>query len=120
MTKKDMIIELLNSYADYEIIPVWNEYDSKIYGESEIFDMSEIDDIFYGMSVSEFLDKLGANFSHYDEFFYFSIYGIESTNDIYDVIDIEELADYIIDNDDSLYDDNIAELLDSEEYAKAS
>ena len=82
------------------------------------YDMYEIDDLFYGMKVSEFLSKLG-DFNHRDNYFYCSIYGIESTNDktqLYrDNVDEEDLLDRIIDDKNHLYfsDSDFEELIDS-------
>jgi len=55
----------------------WNGYADGF----RAYDMCEINDIFYGVKVSDFLDKLAPGFHHTDEYFYDSIYGIDSCDD---------------------------------------
>lgn len=49
------------------------------------FPMYELNDIFYGCSLTDFLDKLGRHFDHNDNYFIDTIYGIESTDDLAEV-----------------------------------
>lgn len=64
------------------------------------FPMYELNDLFYGISLTDFLDKLGRHFDHTDEYFIDTIYGIESTNDLAGVyrdnVDEGELLDKFI------------------------
>ena len=46
------------------------------------YPMYELDDLFSGCTVREFLNKLGRDFDHNDEYMVDTIYGLESTNDI--------------------------------------
>lgn len=79
--------------------------------------MDDLNELFYGVSLTDFLDKLGRNFNHNDTFFVDTIYGIESTNsmtDIYrDHVDEGELLDEIIDkyNHISIYDSDFDDLI---------
>lgn len=85
------------------------------------FPMWEIDDLFYGVKVSEFLDKLANGFNHNDEYFIDTIYGLDSCNDLAehyrDNVDEGELLDNIIDYynhiciTDSDFDDLISEIV---------
>lgn len=63
------------------------------------YEMWEIDELCHGMKLSEFLDQL-RDFKSTDNYFYFSIYGIESTDskiDLYrDNVDEGELLDNLI------------------------
>lgn len=45
------------------------------------YEMCELDDLHCGMSLHDFLEKLTDDFKINDEYFYYSIYGLESTND---------------------------------------
>ena len=67
--------------------------------------MDEINDLFSGMKIGDFLDLLG-DFNHRDNFFYENIYGIESCDskvDLYrDNVDEGELLDNLIDRYDDL------------------
>lgn len=73
------------------------------------YDMSELDDLFGSMKVSEFLDILADSFNHRDNYFYDSIYGIDSCDyieELYrDNVDDGELLDNLIEN---YYDIDIA------------
>jgi hypothetical protein len=65
----------------------------------EAFSMSEIDEICYGMKPSELIEKMTSDFNSCDDYFYFSIYGLESCNDIaelyHDNCDIGDVVDAI-------------------------
>ena len=83
-TYKELIneaIETLKSDDDIfcqmiEDLDSWNGYADGF----KCYEMWELDDLCSGMKISEFVDKLD-DFRAYDEYFYWSIYGIESTND---------------------------------------
>lgn len=66
------------------------------------YHMEELDELCYGMKVSEFIEKLTEDFHKNDDFFYFSIYGLESTDDIEELyrdnVDEGELLDELIAN----------------------
>ena len=47
-----------------------------------------------------------------DDYFKFTIYGVQSFDNISDYVDFDALADYIIDNDEDLNDDELREILD--------
>ena len=71
------------------------------------YPMYEIDELFAGCSVSDFLDKLTSDFNHTDEYMVDTIYGLSSTDYIEDVyrdnVDDEELLENLIDNFNNLY-----------------
>lgn len=71
------------------------------------YPMYELDELFGGCSLSEFLDKLGNNFNARDEYMVDTIYGLESTDypeDVYrDNVDEGELLDNIIEHVDDIY-----------------
>ena len=65
----------------------------------ELFEMYELDEICYGMTLSEFLEKKDDNFNHNDNYFYWDWYGdICSTDDPYEDLDIDEMIDLLWDN----------------------
>lgn len=72
------------------------------------WDMSELDEFYAGKTVSEFLnDLVEGSFNLNDGYFYFSIYGLESTDNketLYrDNADEGEVLDSIIENANHLY-----------------
>lgn len=74
----------------------WNGYADGF----RAYDMSELDDLHYGMKLSDFLDKLTGDFNIRDNYFYYSIYGLESCDDkaeLYrDHVDELELLDNLV------------------------
>lgn len=79
-------------------------------GDDRVYDMSELDDLLYGKSPLEIIEMVdGNNFSTSDDYFQFTTYGLESTDDKYDVYSsnygAEEVLDELIDkyNHVSLY-----------------
>lgn len=93
----DLFVEMVNE------VDGWNGFADGF----RAFPMYEIDDLFHGVSIGDFLDKLSSSFDHTDEYFVDTIYGLSSTNDITehyrDNVDEGELLDEIIDNANHLY-----------------
>lgn len=89
------------------------------------YDMSELEDLFYGVSIGEFLDRITDCFNHRETYFYETIYGLESTDfkeDVYrDNTDEEEVLDNVIDYynhlsiSDSDFTDLVEEIINYEE-----
>lgn len=94
--------------------------------------MEELDDLFYGVTVSDFLQKLAPGFNLNDAYMVDTIYGLDSTDNIEELyrcnVDAGELLDNIIENAGHLYfpDGDFEELInaianydDAEETTKA-
>ena len=66
------------------------------------WDMSELDDYYYGSKASQLIKDLTEDFNINDNYFYFSIYGLESTDDMVtlyrDNVNSGELLDNVINN----------------------
>ena len=64
------------------------------------YPMYEIDELYCGVKIGDFLDMLTSDFNHTDEYFYHSIYGLESTDSIVDLyhdnVDADDLLEYLI------------------------
>lgn len=80
--------------------------------ERVIYYMSEFDDVMCGKKPTEILDSVNHDFSTYDNYFHDDIDGVESFSDIYDVVDTDELIEYMIDNNESFDNFDIQQLLD--------
>jgi hypothetical protein len=84
------------------------------------YDMSEIDEFYCDCKASKLLEDMTGDFNKYDNYFYFSIYGLESTDDKVDLyrsnVDEGELLDNLIDKynhlDINWIDSDFDELLD--------
>lgn len=113
---RDEIINVLEQKGDDSIVWLWNDYQDSIRYDDHIYPMYDLNDLFHDSKVTDFLNSIDiGNFDLNDEWFCDSIYGLKTLSDIYDVIDIGELADYIEDTQDDLGDSDLAELLEREE-----
>lgn len=119
MTKEERIQQIIDTLDESTIVMMWNERcDAYRYDDDRIYSMSEIDDIFGKMWASDFLDKFGRDFDGSDDYFKDGVWGLESFNDIYDVVDDDELIEYIINEDEDFESDGvdgIREILDEED-----
>lgn len=83
------------------------------------YPMSDIDELFCGVSIGDFLDKLAGDFNHRENYCVATIYGLESTDyreDIYrDNTSTEEVLDNVIDYRNHLYinDTDFADIVDA-------
>jgi hypothetical protein len=96
-TDDDIFCEMVNE------LDSWNGYADGF----RCYYMEDLNDLFYGVSLTDFLDKLGREFNHNDNFFVDTIYGIESTDSMADYyrdnVDEGELLDEIIDKRNHIY-----------------
>lgn len=65
--------------------------------DTEAFPMDEIDEICGDMKPSELINKMTSDFDSNDNYFYFSIYGLESCDDIADLYRGETTVDDVVD-----------------------
>lgn len=95
----------------------WNGYADGF----RAYPMYELDELHCGVSLHDFLYKLTSDFDIRDEYFYYSIYGLESTDSIEELyrenVWESELLDNLIDNYSNLdinwIDSDFDELLES-------
>lgn len=117
MDKKELLRDVLESLNDYDFVEVWNAYS---YTCDRIYCMDEFDDVMSNYSASELLECLSGDFSIYDDFFMDdNCYWISFNCPVVEV-ELDDLIEYIIENDDDFGDYDIRELLDSEDFALAS
>ena len=110
---KEEVLEMLRDMNDSDLVAVHNEYCDKVnYYDDKIYDMYEINDLLYDRSPLEIITDardVDAN----DNYIRYNGYGnLESTDCPDDWIDLDEIADYIVENDDALRNDDIRDLLD--------
>lgn len=98
-----MTKEELEELEEQEVVDLWNDYceNNNRGGEgihaNRIYNMDEIDDVLGRMWPSDLLDTIDFNrFSEGDSYFGYNGYGyIESFDTPYDVINVEELIEYL-------------------------
>ena len=91
------------------------------------YDMDELDDLHHGMTISDFLNVITSDFNLNDNYFYYSIYGLESCDYVEtlyrDNTSEDEVLDEIIENYydvdlkwiNSDFNDLIEEIIEAEE-----
>lgn len=131
MNKVEAIMNALKEMTNDELVSVWNEYcDANNMYDDRIYYMSELDEVFSGQDATYILnraffghDQWGdeSEFNPNRDFFTFNGYGNlisldwiafnEYAGKFGDCIDEDALADYIADNEDSLYNDSLEAVL---------
>ena len=115
-TRRDAIREYIKNLRDYEQVNLWNEYcEAQNCDDDRIRYMDDFDDLFCDLSPLEIIRCLDGTFNPNHAWFYFDGWGdVCSTNfPEDDVIQQDDIAEYIDESGDSLYDSGIAELLES-------
>ena len=114
---KDKLRELLENMDDVSLIMAWNEYQGNVRGEREMFPMDWFDEIMDSKSPWEIARCcFYGKFCPAHDYFWFNGYGnLESSDYPLDNIWIDDMIDYIIENNDSLSNEEIEEVLDQGE-----
>ena len=111
--------EYINNMDDTDIIALHNDYCDAVNGyDNSIYYMSEFDEIMSGVEPWEVArSAYYGDFRPCDEYFYFNGYGNLESGDFIEQLPIYtlEIAEYIADNGDSLYNDDIQEIIDEYE-----
>ena len=103
----------VEDFRENKLVELWNEFCNKNYYEEVIYYLSdyEINDLFSNKTPAELI-RIGSNLDLDNKYFYFHLGELNATDNIFDVVDIDELVDYIIDNDNDCNDTYIRDLLD--------
>ena len=117
MTRNEKIIAALEEMDGAHLVWIHREYCDAVNAYDDvIYNMYDFDEIMNGQTPEWIANRI--YFGDYNpnaEYFTFNGYGnVESIfkYQLTDYIDIEEIAAYIDDNDNALYDDEIQEILD--------
>lgn len=107
------IREVVEDFKENKLVELWNEFCNKNYYEEVIYYLSddEINDWFRDKTPAELI-RIGKDVDLDNKYFYFHLNELNTTDNVFDVVDIDELVDYIIDNDDDCNDVDIRDLLD--------
>ena len=117
MRTEKMIVENIREVVEYfkegKLVELWNEFCNKNYYEEVIYYLSddEINDFFSNKTPAELI-RIGKDVDLDNKYFYFHLSELNTTDNVFDVVDIDELVDYIIDNDNDCNDTDIRNLLD--------
>ena len=104
---------VVEEFKEGKFVELGNEFCNKNCYEEVIYYLSdyEINDLFSNKTPAELI-RMGSNLDLDNKYFYFHLNELNTTDNIFDVIDIDELVDYIIDNDNDCNDTDIRDLLD--------
>lgn len=118
MGKYEKIMDLLKEKGPEEIMWLHDTYCEKDYCEGSIYSMNDVEEMLEGCSLRRVLREVAhKDFDIRDRFFqiedtrFVSFDDIEDGNQVY----FDDIAQYIIDNDDDLGDVDIREILEEEE-----
>ena len=117
MRPAPLIIEsirvVVEDFKENKLVELWNEFCDKNCYEERIWYLSdyEINDLFSNKTPAELI-RMGKDVDLDNKYFYFHLNELNTTDNIFDVVDIDELVDYIIDNDNDCNDTDIRDLLD--------
>ena len=119
MTKREKLIDCINSMNDDELVELHNCYcESAGYGDERIYSTWDLDELLEGRTPTDILCmSFHGDFNPYHSFFWFNGYGnLELADDMSGTpICAEDIADYILSKEDSLGNDEIQEMLDGED-----
>ena len=116
MERIDRIKDALTDMGDSTIAWIWNEYCDKVkYTDDQIFSMGDFDELNYHRAPIDIANDVSrGNFNPNDEWFRYTIWGIES-GDAEDFVDYDALAEYIDEYDEDFGDSDLREALEEEE-----
>lgn len=97
MERYERIMEVLQEMDDEEILEMWNEYQRDYRYEEEIYSVDEVCECFLNdLRFAEALEAIDRDeFDLSDDYAVNTIYGWKTFSDLYDVVDLGDLAGYI-------------------------
>lgn len=108
--KRDVVENAVDNLSENELLNIWDDYcDYNNYYDDKVYYVDELDDLCYNMKPTEIISR----YRELDGFEYFKdgVYA-EGSNDLLDLIDYGALIDYIIDNEESFDNSDIADALE--------
>lgn len=119
MSKKEKIIDLIREMQTEDVVEIHNEYCEKNrYDEYRVYPMDCFNEYCDGMTPLEIAQCGRDGLDPNDDYFYDTIYGLRSfsyIDEAEDVIEVGDIAEYIVDNEDPLGNDEIKEALAEED-----
>ena len=111
----DRIREELESWGTDELVEIWNDYCNERNYMDDYIEYNNPDEFMSGRTPSEVLEQIGDNYDIRDDYAVYTIYGWESfncTTDEHCPIDIDTLADWIVDDEDGHGYDSLQDIVD--------
>ena len=112
----ESLIEILENLDDEKAVEIWNEYCDDIkYYDDRIYGMWELDDLFCGASAHDLLQALDDDFDIRQDWFRETIYGLESFDNPYEHIDVEDMAVWVAEMEKDFGVDELTEYFEAHE-----
>lgn len=121
MRNIEEIKEFLTDLNDAEMLAIYREYADRNYYES-VYDMEEFDEIMSNATPTEIARKIYyGEFNPNDNYFIFDgNCNLESADYLDELIDYNDIAQYIYDNDEDFDNNDLRDFLDNEEEQEES
>lgn len=116
MTRLEAIREALENIGDIDLMEIHNAMCESIFDDDRILhNMDEFEEFCKGSNYTDVVKACSeGSFDTYDDYFHGNpLDEITSTSNVFDVVDLYELANYIDDNGDDLGNYEIGEILDN-------
>lgn len=112
--KYEAVKEVLDNLRESELFWVHCNYcDERQYSDDRAYSMCEFDDLMSERSPLEIAQDInGTNFSPNDEYFWFNGYGNLCSGSVYDFVDTDDIAHYMVDEENALDCDDVQDLFD--------
>ena len=111
---EDLVFDTIDNMSDSEMIDLWNEYcnDNGYYDDRiEHFDEGVFNDLMSGKTPYEIYQIIdNSDISFFDDYCRYNGYELNTFTDIYDSIDIENLVEWVIEEENDLCNFDINEL----------
>jgi hypothetical protein len=111
---EDLVIDTIDNMSDSEMIDLWNEYcgdNGYYYDRIEYFDEGVFNDLMAGKTPYEIYQIIDNNdISFFDDYCRYDGYELNTFSDVYDSIDINDLVEWIIEEEKDLCNFDIDEL----------
>ena len=112
--KFNKVYEILEEMDSKDLKRIWNEYQNEAYYDDYIYDMEEFDEVMNGDEPIKIANKIYyGDFRPNDEYFCFNGYGnLKSFDYISEEISLNDLTEYIIDNEEDFGDYDLEEFFE--------
>ena len=111
----ERIKDELESWGTDELVTIWNDYCNECNYMDDYIEYNNPDEFLCGRTPSEVLEQIGDDYDIRDEYAVYTIYGWESFDydtDEYCPIDIDTLANWIVDDEDGHGYDALQDIVD--------
>ena len=91
--------EILRDFSEWEIAEAWNRYcESTNRYDDMVHHMDELNEEVYGMDAIKIIETFcNSDFNVNDDWFWYDGLGYACSGSVWDIVDIEELAEYALD-----------------------